>query len=76
MYVNDCRLPLHMLQRPDVISRQTFFIATWLIALVDPSSYGLFTWHPLLMSLGIALFSYGMLLFLFLLTPFRVIRYL
>ncbi|KAK7693294.1 hypothetical protein QCA50_002861 [Cerrena zonata] len=46
---------------PDVIFRQIFFISTWLIALVDPSSYGLFTWHPLLMSLGIVLFSYGIL---------------
>ncbi|CAL1704272.1 unnamed protein product [Somion occarium] len=38
-----------------------FLAATWLVALVDPSSYGIFTLHPLLNSLGIALFTYGIL---------------
>ncbi|KAI0080601.1 hypothetical protein K474DRAFT_1589520, partial [Panus rudis PR-1116 ss-1] len=36
-------------------------VTTWLIALLHPSSYGLFTWHPLLQSLAIGSFTYGIL---------------
>ncbi|KAH8108155.1 hypothetical protein BXZ70DRAFT_914431 [Cristinia sonorae] len=43
------------------VSAGVFFVTTWVMALASPSSYGLFTWHPLMQSLAISLFTYGIL---------------
>jgi len=48
-------------QMAAIASVGVFLITTWIMALAKPSSYGLFTWHPLMQSLAIALFTYGIL---------------
>ncbi|TCD65418.1 hypothetical protein EIP91_002717 [Steccherinum ochraceum] len=44
-----------------IASVGVFVAAVWIMALSSPSSFGLFTWHPLCQSLSLALFTYGVL---------------
>lgn len=44
-----------------IASAGTFLILTWIITLTSGASFQWFGWHPLFQSLGIALFSYGIL---------------
>ncbi|KAH9946249.1 uncharacterized protein BXZ73DRAFT_95751 [Epithele typhae] len=50
--------PLYFIQ----VSAGVFFVSTWVITLTNnPTSLGLFFFHPLLQSLAISVFTYGIL---------------
>ncbi|THH32984.1 hypothetical protein EUX98_g1177 [Antrodiella citrinella] len=44
-----------------IVSVGVFAVTIWIMALAKPSSFALFTWHPLMQSLSLALFTYGIL---------------
>lgn len=59
-----------MSSKPDRLSFQAFIrlsqvfaVTTWIVTFLSGSSFRWFAWHPLLLSLSIALFTYGELIF-------------
>lgn len=44
-----------------IVSVGVFAVTTWIVTFLSGSSFRWFAWHPLLLSLSIALFTYGVL---------------